>query len=296
MDKQTLKMHYLSLINQRLSELVPMRDLPQKELFEAARYSLLGPGKRIRPLLALSILHGYHIPVKVGLDSACALECIHTYSLIHDDLPCMDNDDLRRGRPTLHKVFPEGLAVLAGDFLLTFAFDIVVNASNLSSKQKLDLIHSLAKRAGSHGMIGGQVVDLASEGASIDWETLHFMHLHKTAAIFICCLEFGGILSQVNEEDMKTLQHCGKALGVAFQVIDDLLDDYSQESAVCSDITNQKATTVSMLGKQKAEEIAKRLLEEALRETHNLSMPCPLLEMFIKELFEYIPHQTLLKI
>lgn len=294
MDILTLKTQYLSIINQRLDELVPLKEVPQKELFEAARYSLLGPGKRLRPLLALSILHGYHIPIKIGLDSACALECIHTYSLIHDDLPCMDNDDLRRGRPTLHKVFPEGLAVLAGDFLLTFAFDIISNTPNLSSKQRLDLIHSLSRRAGSHGIIGGQVVDLASEGTSIDWETLHFMHLHKTAAIFICCLEFGAILSQVNDEDLKTLQHCGKALGVAFQVIDDLLDDYSQEGVICSDITNKKATTVSMLGRHKAEEIAKRLLDEALKEARSLTMPCPLLEDLIKKL--YIAEESLLKI
>lgn len=295
MDISTLKTHYLSIINQRLSELLPLNELPQKPLFEAARYSLLGPGKRLRPLLTLSILHGYQIPIKVGLDAACALECIHTYSLIHDDLPCMDNDDLRRGRPTLHKVFPEGIAVLAGDFLLTFAFDILANLPNLSNKQKLDLILSLSKRAGAHGLIGGQVVDLASEGVSLNWEILHFMHLHKTAAIFICCLEFGGILSQVNEEDLKTLQHCGKALGVAFQVIDDILDDYSQEGSICSDLINKKATTVSMLGIQKAQEIAKRLLDEALKESQKLSIPCLLLETLIKELFECISPEHLLK-
>jgi geranylgeranyl diphosphate synthase type II len=290
MDKHTLKTHFITLINQRLDELVPLRDLPQKNLFEAARYSLLGPGKRIRPFLVLSILQGYQISIKLGLDPACALECIHTYSLIHDDLPCMDNDDFRRGRPTLHKVFPEGLAVLAGDFLLTLAFEILSSIPHLSMKQKLDLIHVLSKRAGSHGMIGGQVVDLASEGLSISWETLHFMHVHKTAAMFTCCLEFGGIIAQVNEADLKTLQQCGKALGVAFQVIDDLIDDYSQEGSVCSsDTLNQKATTVSILGRHKAEEIAKKLLEEALKECHKLSHPCPLLEISIKELVEHIP-------
>ena len=201
----------------------------------------------------------------------------------------MDNDDLRRGRPTLHKVFPEGLAVLAGDFLLTFAFDILANAFSLSAKQKLDLIHSLARRAGAHGMIGGQVVDLASEGEPINWETLHFMHLHKTAALFTSSLEFGAILAQVSEEDLKILQHCGKALGVAFQVIDDLLDDYSQEGTIGSDLINHKATTVTLLGHSKAEEISKRLLEEARKEAHKLSMPCPLLEFLIKEIFEHIP-------
>lgn len=282
----TLKEQYLALIHHRLDALVPLYDTPQKELFEAARYSLLGPGKRLRPLLVLSVLQGYHIPAHLGLDAACAIECVHTYSFIHDDLPCMDNDDLRRGRSTLHKVFPEGLAVLTGDFLLTYAFEILSHAPDLSSQQKLELIRSLAQRSGSHGMIGGQVVDIASEGHAMSWETLHFMHVHKTAALFISCLEFGAIIANLSEEDTKHLQRCAQAFGIAFQVIDDLHDHHDD---LHFNPKYSKANTVSVLGRHKAEEIARKLLDEALKHTHMLSMPCSFLEELIKELFAYFP-------
>lgn len=281
----SLKQSYTSVINHRLNELLDFKQLPQKELFEAAKYSLLAPGKRLRPLFVLSILHGYGTPLQIGIDPACAIEMIHTYSLIHDDLPCMDNDDLRRGRPTLHKVYPEGLAVLTGDFLLTYAFEILASSKKLSNTQKIDLISVLSKRAGAAGMIGGQVVDLASEGQSIGWDTLHFMHLHKTAALFTACLEFGGILCDAPKADKSLLQNCGKALGVAFQVIDDLI-----EEPMGSDFAKGKATTVTMLGAQKAEEKAKLLLNEALSFASNLSKPCPLLEVLIKELYGMIPN------
>jgi geranylgeranyl diphosphate synthase, type II len=290
MGTLALKENYFGLINNRLDELFPLRDIPQKELLEATRYSLLGPGKRLRPLLVLSVLHGYQVAIPLGLDPACAIECVHTYSLIHDDLPCMDNDDLRRGRPTLHKVFSEGLAVLTGDFLLTTAFDILVQTPQLSHKQKIDLVHTLSQRAGSHGMIGGQVVDLVSEGVSINWETLHFMHFHKTAALFIACLEFGAIIAQTPEEDRKKLKRCGQDLGVAFQALDDLRDDFCTEGTTCSDSINKKATTVSVLGAAKTLDITHRLLDEALKEVYSLSKPCPLLEALIKEIFLHIPN------
>ncbi|PCI92499.1 farnesyltranstransferase [Candidatus Aerophobetes bacterium] len=286
-DAKLLKQTYVSLINHRLNELVDFKPLPQKELFEAAKYSLLAPCKRLRPLFVLSILHGYGTPLQLGLDPACAIEMIHTYSLIHDDLPCMDNDDLRRGRPSLHKVYPEGLAVLAGDFLLTYAFEIITTSAKLSNSQKLDLITILSKRSGAKGMIGGQVVDLASEGQSIGWDTLHFMHLHKTAALFTACLEFGGILADVPKVDRAALLSCGRALGVAFQVIDDLLDEPSQKMG--SDFAKEKATTVSMLGIQKSEEKAKLLLDEAFSSAKKLSKQCSLLNALIKELYSYIP-------
>lgn len=286
-DTLQLKKTYVSVINHRLSELLHTGHLPQKELFEAAKYSLLGPGKRLRPLFVLSILSGYGIPIHLAVDPACAIEMVHTYSLIHDDLPCMDNDDLRRGRPTLHKVYPEGLAVLVGDFLLTYAFEILSSAPKISQAQKLDLVNILAKRAGAKGMIGGQVVDLASEGQSIGWDTLHFMHLHKTAALFTACLEFGGILCTVPKVDQESLRSCGQALGVAFQVIDDLLEEPLGEES--SDLIKEKATTVSMLGAQMAEEKAKLLLDEALLSAKKLSKQCPLLEALIKDLYRYLP-------
>ena len=271
MEFKTFKEIHLPILQNRLDELLPVKSLPQQSLFESARYSLLGPGKRLRPLLALAVLHDYHIPIQVGLDAACSLEFVHTYSLIHDDLPCMDNDDLRRGRPTLHKAFPEGLAVLAGDFLLTYAFEILSSLPHLSSQQKIDLIRCLSKRAGSHGMIGGQVVDLAYKDLTPTYEMLQFIHLHKTAALFTASLEMGAILAQVPDCDLKILQRSGQALGVAFQMMDDILD----------------ATPIHQ--ESKFDLIAKHLLEEALHEITSLSKSCPLLKAFIQELLNELP-------
>jgi len=271
MDLKTFKEACLPLVQNRLDELLTPKKLPQQALFEAARYSVLGPGKRLRPLLTLAVLQDHHIPVKVGLDAACALECLHTYSLIHDDLPCMDNDDLRRGRPTLHKVFPEGLAVLAGDFLLTYAFEILSCIHHLSPQQKLDLIRCLSKRSGAYGMIGGQVVDLAYKDLRVTAEMLQFIHLHKTAALFTASLEFGAILAQVSESDLKILQKVGQALGVAFQMMDDLLDLPALHEKHTLDTT------------------AKRLLEETLQLLKAFSTPLPLLTALVHELLDRLP-------
>jgi geranylgeranyl diphosphate synthase type II len=267
----TFKEIHLSILKNRLEELLSVKAIPQQSLFEAARYSLLGPGKRLRPLLVLAILHDHHIPIKAGLDAACALEFIHTYSLIHDDLPSMDNDDLRRGRPTLHKVFPEGLAVLAGDFLLTYAFEILSNLPHLSSEQKINLIRCLSKRAGSHGMIGGQVVDLAYKDLTPSYDMLQFIHLHKTAALFTASLEMGSIIAQVSDRDLKILQRSGQKLGVAFQ----MMDDVSDKSSI-----HEEATLNS---------IAKHLLEQALDEIKSLSTSYPLLKASIQELLNALP-------
>ena len=286
-EQAKLKHSYTLLINHRLSELLSTPSLPQGELFEAAKYSLLAPGKRLRPLFVLSILKGYSTSLEMGLDPACAIEMIHTYSLIHDDLPCMDNDDLRRGRPTLHKVYPEGLAVLTGDFLLTYAFEVLSMSKKITLMQKLDLIKILSKRSGAKGMIGGQVVDLASEGQSIGWDTLHFMHLHKTAALFTACFEFGAVICDAPKNDRLLLMECGQALGVAFQIIDDLIDGPLEGKS--SDLTKEKATSVSMLGMQKAEEKARLLIEQATLGIKKLSTPNPFLEGLIQDLYSYIP-------
>lgn len=286
-ELSTIKDTFVTIINERLKELLAVKEVPQKELFAAAGYSLHAPCKRLRPLLVLSILHGYEIPLALGLDPASAIEMVHTYSLIHDDLPCMDNDDLRRGRPTLHKVYPEGLAVLTGDFLLTYAFEILADSKKLSDHQKIRLIQVLSKRSGAHGMIGGQVVDIASIGQSFDWDVLHFMHLHKTAALFTASLEFGAIISDLSQEDFKIIQKCGETLGVAFQMIDDLQDDPTLKQDTSNSV--QKPNAVSLLGIQKTQEKAKILLDTALVTSRELTKPCPLLELIIKELLEHIP-------
>jgi geranylgeranyl pyrophosphate synthase len=233
-------------IEARLRELIPPRD---ETIFEAARYSLLSPGKRLRPLLTLATAATFNIDPLLALDPACALEMIHAYSLIHDDLPCMDDDDLRRGKPTLHKVYGEALALLAGDYLLTFAFQVLSSAPNLTSDQKLHLIKTLSTRAGAPGMIGGQVIDIESQGQEIDESTLLEMHSGKTAALIITALEFGAIIAQTPN---PLLESIGFDLGLAYQLQDDLLDATSSTAILGktagADTAKQKATAITFYG------------------------------------------------
>lgn len=252
-----------SLINERLSTLVPLKEGPHSLLYEAARYSLLLPGKRLRPLFLLSVLEDYGVPIEAGLDAACALEMIHTYSLIHDDLPCMDDDDLRRGKPTLHKVYGEGQAVLAGDFLLTYAFQVLAQGGF----QK-EVIAILAEGAGGEGMIGGQVVDLLSTGKETNWDTLLFMYLGKTAALFSAALEMGAVIADLSYADQIALRNAGKYFGIAYQIIDDILDVTSDEETigkrVGSDEKNDKSNCITLFGLEKGKELAANFLEKAL--------------------------------
>ena len=238
-------------LNQILTELLPK---DRGTLYEAARYSLEG-GKRLRPLLTLAVLETYSVPIKKGLYPAAALEMIHTYSLIHDDLPCMDDDDIRRGKPTLHKAYHESSAVLTGDFLLTFAFETLANAPDLSDSEKNALITTLARHAGAEGMIGGQLLDL--EGTIEDWEEIYSK---KTGALFCAALEFGALLVGASVEPFQAI---GKALGMAFQLIDDLLD---------------KDGTVKIYGDQIVEEKASQLLEKAVAIMDTLPNGAPRLQ------------------
>ena len=252
-----------SLINQHLSQLIPEKDGPQSLLYKAARYSLLLPGKRLRPLLLLKVLEDYGVPIEKGLDAAAAIEMIHTYSLIHDDLPCMDDDDLRRGKPSLHKVYGEAQAVLAGDFLLTYAFEVLAK-----SFLPTEIITILAKAAGGEGMVGGQVVDLISEGKKVNWDTLLFMYLGKTAALFSAALECGAVISGASYLEQTAFRNSGKYFGIAFQMRDDIYDVTSDEKKLgkppFSDAKNRKSTSLSLLGYQKAQQIASSFLEKAL--------------------------------
>lgn len=186
------------LVEQQLDKLIPEKAVPYNSLFRAARYSLLIGSKRLRPILALATAETFGGDLESALSPACALEMIHKYSLIHDDLPCMDDDDFRSGHPSLHKVFPEGHAVLAGDFLLTQAFQILAEDPQLTSDKKVRLVSILARRSGGDGMIGGQVMDLEFEGIPIDLETLQFIHRNKTGAMITASIEFGGVLAGVS--------------------------------------------------------------------------------------------------
>lgn len=260
---------YSRLIEQRLDQLVPRQNGPHQHLFEAARYSLLGAGKRLRPILTLvtTEMLGGHIPD--ALSAACTLEMIHTYSLIHDDLPCMDNDDYRRGKLTVHKKYSEGHAVLTGDYLLTYAFEILATDSTLSAEQKVKLMAILAKRSGGNGMIGGQVMDLAYEGQQIDLAALQALHSRKTGDLMTAAIEFGGILAHAQEAHLHKLQTFGENIGLAFQVIDDILDFTNSQAkhgrAVSSDLINRKSTYVTLLGLDKARACAQEFYDQACK-------------------------------
>ncbi|PIS02956.1 MAG: hypothetical protein COT85_02690 [Chlamydiae bacterium CG10_big_fil_rev_8_21_14_0_10_42_34] len=234
-------------IEERLKELIPTKD---ETIFEAGRYSLLSTGKRIRPLLTMATAATFGVDPLIALDPACAIEMIHSYSLIHDDLPCMDNDDLRRGKPTLHKVYGESMALLAGDYLLTYAFEVIANASILGREQRLQMIKTVAMRAGAPGMIGGQAFDIESKGKEIDEEALLQMHYGKTAALLTACLECGSLAAGYPPTDL--LQSIGLELGLAYQYQDDLLDATSTTAILGktagSDAAEDKPTAVSLFG------------------------------------------------
>lgn len=250
-------------IEARLRELIPSRD---ETIFEAARYALLSPGKRLRPLLTLATAETFNGSPLLALDPACAIEMIHTYSLIHDDLPCMDDDDLRRGRPTLHKVYNEAIALLAGDYLLTYAFEVLSNAKGLSPLQKLQMIQTLSSQAGAPGLIGGQVIDIESQGKEIDEETLLQMHYGKTSSLFIASLELGRLTANATH----SLLSLGLDLGLAYQLQDDLLDATSTTALLGktagSDLAKQKATALTLYGlpatQQKLLSLEKSLAEK----------------------------------
>jgi geranylgeranyl diphosphate synthase type II len=212
------------LVNKRLELLVAEdRSSPAKSLYEAARYALFSGGKRFRPILTLITAEIFGASLESAVDPACALELVHTYSLIHDDLPCMDDDDLRRGKPTLHKVYTEGHAVLTGDFLMTRAFEVIA-LSSVSEGQKVALMKILALRTGSEGMVGGQAVDLLFKGRPFEHAILDFMHRKKTAALIAASLEFGGVVAGVSAQDQVLLGKIGEHFGMAFQLLDDLSD------------------------------------------------------------------------
>lgn len=255
------------VVEKRLGELVAIQNVPYQTLLQSARYSLLAGGKRLRPILALATAETLGSHFELALDPACALEMIHTYSLIHDDLPCMDNDDFRRGKPSVHKAFSEGHAVLTGDFLLTFAFEVIANASHLSSQKKVELIGLLAKNSGLDGMIGGQVMDIESEGIPLEIHFLREMHERKTGALISAAIEFGATIANINIEHRSILKHFGRELGLAFQVIDDVLDVTTNKH---SDQKNNKSTYVTLLGMENAKKLAYTHCKTALENLEKL--------------------------
>ena len=276
-------------VDRRLSELVPGAVCGYSSLFEAARYSLLGPGKRFRPLLALATVETLGGDLQAALTPVCCLEMIHAYSLIHDDLPCMDDDDIRRGVPTLHRAFSEPLAVLAGDFLLTLPFEVLSRESSLREDVRLELIALLASHAGADGMIGGQVIDILAEGGrEVILQHVETMHRLKTGKLIAASIAFGAVLSGASREQRGLLEEFGELLGLIFQVHNDIIDDQPSRKgsgvALSSDRANQKATYVALLGRSGAQKRFQELQAEAKVLLGRLSLSTDLLASLLDSL------------
>ena len=254
-------------IDRALERYLPKSTTKPATLHKAMRYSLFAGGKRLRPILCLAAAEACRGKISNALPLACALECIHTYSLVHDDLPSMDNDDFRRGRPTCHKVFGDGIAVLAGDALLTIAFEIVSSAKPASRYDMSMLLREIAVAAGSQKLIAGQVADLEAEGRKASREQLRFIHENKTAAILKTSVRLGAMSANADAKKLKAITLFGRGLGLAFQVIDDILD-VTQTSEILGksagkDVAAKKATYPAVIGLEKSRAEARRLTRQA---------------------------------
>ena len=214
----------VEIINRGLKALLPGEDEYPQTLHRAMHYSLFAGGKRIRPVLVLAAAEAVGGEIPVALNAACAFECLHTYSLIHDDLPAIDNDDLRRGSPTCHKAFGEAAAILAGDALLTAAFGMIATTETRNRSAVLSAIAELSKAAGSIGMIGGQMIDIESEGMDIPFPVLEYIHIHKTGELILSAVRSGAILGNASKKELSSLSKYGRSVGLAFQIADDILD------------------------------------------------------------------------
>ena len=255
------------LIDRALESYLPKASTKPATLHRAMRYSLFAGGKRLRPILCLAAAEACRGEVENALPLACALECIHTYSLVHDDLPSMDNDDFRRGRPTCHKVFGDGIAILAGDALLTIAFEIVSKAKPTPRYNIATLVGEVAVAAGSQKLIAGQVADLEAEGEKVKRDQLQFIHANKTAAILKSSVRLGAMSANADPKKLDAVTRFGERLGLAFQIIDVILD-VTQTSEILGksagkDVTAKKATYPAVIVLEKSRAEARRLTRQA---------------------------------
>jgi len=254
-------------VDRALDGYLPKATVKPATIHRAMRYSLFAGGKRLRPILCLAAAEACGGKIDAAMPLACALECIHTYSLVHDDLPSMDNDDLRRGRPTCHKVFGDGIAVLAGDALLTIAFEITADTQRSRRYDLREMLREISVAASSQKLIAGQVADLEAEGKQIDRAQLRFIHENKTAALITTSVRLGAMSANATEQQLNAITEFGRALGLAFQVIDDILD-VTQTSeklgkSAGKDIAAHKATYPSVIGLDKSRAEAQRLTRKA---------------------------------
>lgn len=256
---------YKDLVNKKLDEYLKIQ-YPE-EIWEAMRYSVLAGGKRIRPVMTLETCNVLSGSYEKALPTACAIEMLHSQSLIHDDLPCMDNDDYRRGKLTNHKVFGESTAVLAGDALLSFAPQMIIQHTNCDDAVKLKVLEEFLVSAGAEKLIGGQVVDIASEGKEIDKETLDYIHRNKTGALFKLSIRAGAIIGGADEKTLLALTEFAEILGLAFQISDDILDETATLETLGKtphkDKAAGKVTYLSFYGMEEAKKRLEYLCENA---------------------------------
>lgn len=279
-------------IEKIIKEYLPKEEGYQKTIMEAMNYSILAGGKRLRPMLMLETYRLFGGTSKTIYPFMAAIEMIHTYSLVHDDLPAMDNDEYRRGRKTTHIVYGEAMGILAGDALLNYAFETAAGAFQLEPENPAvgQAMLVLARKAGIYGMIGGQVVDVESEGTVIDKEKLDFIHLHKTSALLESAMVIGAILAGANKEEQNLVEKAAGKIGLAFQIQDDILDITSTTEElgkpVGSDEKNGKNTYVAFEGLEKSKEDVKKISESAMEDLQKLPYENPFLIELIKELIE----------
>jgi len=267
MNLKTYLTTHRVLVDKALDGFLPKATVKPATIHKAMRYSLFAGGKRLRPILCLAAAEACGGDPTAALPAACSVECIHTYSLIHDDLPCMDNDDFRRGKPTSHKVFGEGLAVLAGDALLTMAFEILAQSKTRGRHSCGSLITELASASGSRLLIAGQVADLENEGKKVSGRELQFIHRCKTAALLASSIRLGAMSANATEKKLEALTEFGQSMGLAFQIIDDILD-ITQTSeklgkSAGKDVAAGKATYPAIFGMERSRKEARRLTQAA---------------------------------
>jgi len=273
MDLKAYLKEHCALIDEALDRYLPKKTELPHSLHESMRYSIFAGGKRVRPILMLAACQAVGGDIQRAVPAACAMEMIHTYSLIHDDLPAMDDDDFRRGNPTNHKVYGEAIAILAGDALLTEAFKLISDprfAAGCDPAARLAVIHEIATCAGSYGMVGGQVVDMESEGkADIDLPTVQYIHTHKTGALIKASVVAGALLGGADSKQLAAITRYGEAAGLAFQIADDILDIEGTTEEIGkdagSDEARGKATYPAVMGLAAAKLEAQAMMDEAMK-------------------------------
>lgn len=278
MDLKTYLKEKIALVDTALERYLPQETERPESIHKAMRYSIFAGGKRVRPVLMLAACEAVGGEIAKAMPTACAMEMIHTYSLIHDDLPAMDNDDFRRGRPTNHKVFGDAIAILAGDGLLTEAFKLMSDArftADVSAEIKIAVINEIATCAGTYGMVGGQVVDMESEGKpDMDLPAVQYIHIHKTGALIKASVVAGALLGGADEKQLAAIRRYGEAAGLAFQIADDILDIEGTTEEIGkdagSDQARGKATYPAVIGLAAAKQEAQAMMDEAMRALESL--------------------------